>query len=160
MSVSIRTSTVQTARVKAAVPTRVVSRPSSRVVLRATETETETVPEFSLQASRAAADGYVEKDTAGQSNMYPTVTRPFEAGSAADSNENAGYNAGVALGAAAVAGGAIALGLLALGVSGQGEAVDANLAPLSSYRTKFASELGLNKLAPAPTPAPAVEADA
>jgi hypothetical protein len=51
--------------------------------------------------------GYVNKDSAGQSNMYPVITRAYEA-KATDIGLG---NAALLLGAAAAAGAAIFLGL-------------------------------------------------
>lgn len=55
------------------------------------------------------------QDTAGQSNMYPTVTKPYAAGSDSDTAANGAANAGYAAGAAVVGVGLLAVGLLALG---------------------------------------------
>ncbi|KAG2500580.1 hypothetical protein HYH03_001349 [Edaphochlamys debaryana] len=94
--------------------------------------------------------------------MYPTVTKAYEAGSAADSAGQDQFNNTLAVAAGALALGAIGLGLTALvgaGGSGAPEAVFeevADLKPLSAYAATFQKEF-----APAPAPAPApVEAPA
>jgi hypothetical protein len=68
------------------------------------------------------ATGYVEFDTAGQSNMYPVVTKAYEAGSDQDTADAGGANAVVGAGAAVIAVAVLALGLGALSQLGAGEA--------------------------------------
>ncbi|KXZ49255.1 hypothetical protein GPECTOR_22g848 [Gonium pectorale] len=152
---------------------RVASRPSGlapsrvagvarapRVVVFAQE------PRFTLDNSRNSAEGFVEKDTAGQSNMYPSVIKPFEAGSSADTVKQDEFNNGIAVGGAGLALGAIGLGLTALigtGGSAPEAAVDvASYQPLSVYAAKFAEELAPPKPKPVAVavPAPEVVAEA
>lgn len=67
------------------------------------------------------ASGYVEFDTAGQSNMYPVITKAYETGSAQDTLETGGANFAVGVGAGAIAVAVLALGLTALSQQGAGE---------------------------------------
>lgn len=64
---------------------------------------------FVLQAS-----GYVEFDTAGQPNMYPVITKAYEAGSDLDTANTGSANLVVGIGAAVIAVGVLAVGLGAL----------------------------------------------
>eukprot|EP00195_Chlamydomonas_chlamydogama_P006294 CAMPEP_0202894108 /NCGR_PEP_ID=MMETSP1392-20130828/3557_1 /ASSEMBLY_ACC=CAM_ASM_000868 /TAXON_ID=225041 /ORGANISM="Chlamydomonas chlamydogama, Strain SAG 11-48b" /LENGTH=159 /DNA_ID=CAMNT_0049578677 /DNA_START=58 /DNA_END=537 /DNA_ORIENTATION=- len=111
------------------------------------------------------AAGFVAKDSAGQANLYPVLTKAYEAGSAADSGEASAANTTYAIAAAGVALGLIGAGLVAL-TSGSADpaALDAaefrQYASLSEYSSKFSSELGLGKKAPAPAPAVVAEAPA
>lgn len=73
-------------------------------------------PPFPPQAS-----GYVEFDTAGQSNMYPVITKPYETGSGQDTLETGGANFAVGVGAGAIAVAVLAIGLTALTQQGAGE---------------------------------------
>ncbi|GIL51167.1 hypothetical protein Vafri_7235 [Volvox africanus] len=104
-------------------------------------------PRFTLENSKQAAEGFVEKDTAGQSNMYPTIMKPFEAGSSADTVQQDSFNNGLAVGSSVVALGAIGLGLTALlnstTVSAPAPDVEDYSAylPLSTYSAKFAEQL-------------------
>ncbi|GLC49134.1 hypothetical protein PLESTB_000186100 [Pleodorina starrii] len=117
-------------------------------------------PRFTLENSSQAAEGYVEKDTAGQSNMYPTVMKPFEAGSAADTVQQDSFNNSLAVGSSAVALGAIGLGLAALlnGSNAPAPAPEEDFSgylSLSAYATKFSEELAPPK--PAVVAAPVLE---
>ncbi|KAG2443820.1 hypothetical protein HXX76_002163 [Chlamydomonas incerta] len=92
--------------------------------------------------------------------MYPTVIKPFEAGSASDTVQQDNFNNTLAAGASVAALGAIALGLTALlnapGAStpAVAEAEDYSAyGSLSSYAAKFSPRAAP---APAPAPAPAV----
>ncbi|GAX74985.1 hypothetical protein CEUSTIGMA_g2431.t1 [Chlamydomonas eustigma] len=89
--------------------------------------------------------GYVDKDTAGQKNMFPVMTKAYEAG-----NENAQTttaNNSVAIVAGTVAVSAVVLGFSAL--SGNPGSVDASsfnasqLLTLVEYSSKFSAELGV-----------------
>lgn len=67
------------------------------------------------------ASGYVEFDTAGQSNMYPVVTKAYETGSDQDTLETGSANFVVGVGAGAIAVAVLALGLTALSQQGAGK---------------------------------------
>lgn len=60
------------------------------------------------------ATGYVEFDTAGQSNMYPVITKAYEAGSDADTTNTGAANLVIGAGAAVIGVGVLAVGLGAL----------------------------------------------
>jgi uncharacterized membrane protein len=79
-------------------------------------TTTYTLPGICLQAT-----GYVDFDTAGQSNMYPVVTKAYEAGSDQDTADSGAANTVVGAGAAVIAVAVLALGLGALSQLGAGE---------------------------------------
>lgn len=64
------------------------------------------------------ASGYVEFDTAGQSNMYPVITRAYETGSDQDTLETGSANLVVGVGAGVIAVAVLALGLVALSQQG------------------------------------------
>jgi hypothetical protein len=64
------------------------------------------------------ASGYVVFDTAGQSNMYPVITKAYETGSAQDTLETGGANFAVGVGAGAIAVAVLAIGLTALSQQG------------------------------------------
>ncbi|GFR47525.1 hypothetical protein Agub_g9243 [Astrephomene gubernaculifera] len=111
-------------------------------------------PKFTLENNSQAAEGYVETDTAGQSNMYPTVMKPFEAGSSADTVKQDSFNTGLAVGSSLLALGAIGLGLTALvnaGASGAPEEDYSAYQPLSVYAAKFEAELAAQQQAAAPS---------
>ncbi|PNW73742.1 hypothetical protein CHLRE_13g570851v5 [Chlamydomonas reinhardtii] len=89
--------------------------------------------------------------------MYPTVMKPFEAGSASDTVQQDNFNNALAAGASVAALGAIALGLTALLNAGSSTpAVDTEdfsaYDSLSSYAAKFSP-----RAAPAPVAAPVAE---
>jgi hypothetical protein len=86
--------------------------------------------------------GYVNSDSAGQSNMYPVVTRAYEA----KVTDIGLGNAAILLGAAAAAGAAIFLGLngvkeVPTAPAGKEVAELAQYASLSEYAARFQSQL-------------------
>jgi hypothetical protein len=60
----------------------------------------------------------MEKDTAGQANMFPILAKPYEAGSIEEEETQTSANTAIAVGAAAVAAAAVAAAIL---VGGKGE---------------------------------------
>lgn len=122
-------------------PVTAQKAPRRVLVVRAVETEEAEVGDKSTYQNT----GFVSKDTAGQSNMYPVVSRPYEAGSGADitANDGATTNA-VALAGALAAAALFVVSLGALTTSGDGSvAPEGNVLTLSEYSQKFSSELGL-----------------
>lgn len=88
------------------------------------------------------AEGYMEEDTAGQTNIFPTIAKPYEAGTG-DTTAEKQTNSLAAIGAA-VAVVAIVAGLLLVKGSGDTSADEAllgQLRTLSEYRALFASQL-------------------
>jgi hypothetical protein len=77
------------------------------------------------------ATAYVEFDTAGQSNMYPVVTKAYEAGSDQDTADTGAANTVVGAGAAAIAVAVLALGLGALSQLGGGKPWRSDLSMMS-----------------------------
>ncbi|KAG2436581.1 hypothetical protein HYH02_011518 [Chlamydomonas schloesseri] len=149
-----------TSRIGAQARTAAPSKASVRVPVTIARAD----PKFTLENSRNSAEGYVEKDTAGQSNMYPTVMKPFEAGSASDTVQQDNFNNGLAVGASVAALGAIALGLTALlNAGGAAPVADeedySTYGSLSSYATKFSPRAAAPAPAPAAVEAPAVAAE-
>jgi hypothetical protein len=67
------------------------------------------------------ATGYVDFDTAGQSNMYPVITRAYETGSDQDTVDTNAANLVVGVGAGLIACAVLAFGLLAVTQQGAGE---------------------------------------
>ncbi|EFJ49614.1 hypothetical protein VOLCADRAFT_120710 [Volvox carteri f. nagariensis] len=120
-------------------------------------------PRFTLENSKQAAEGFVEKDTAGQSNMYPTIMKPFEAGSAADTVQQDSFNNALAVGSTVLALGAIGLGLTALiNTGGSAPAPDVEdysaYLSLSAYSAKFSEQLAPLKVVSVPVVAEVVVA--
>lgn len=84
--------------------------------------------------------GFISKDSAGQSNMYPVITRAYEA----KVTDISLGNAAAILGASAAAGAAIFLGLSAVQTTGGAppEVVElAQYLTLAEYAAKFASQV-------------------
>lgn len=80
--------------------------------------------------------GFINKDSAGQANMYPVITRAYEA----KVTDIGLGNAALLLGAAAAAGAAIFVGLNAVQSTGGAPPEVAELAQylsLSEYAAKF-----------------------
>ncbi|KAL6747583.1 hypothetical protein V8C86DRAFT_2905668 [Haematococcus lacustris] len=141
-SALVKTQTLVSGRQPASSKSR--SRP---MVVRAVEDRN-----LDFSSSRAGAEGYVEKDTAGQANMYPTVMRPYEAGGERDTTSDSAAGtvriAGIAASLAVVL---VWVGISTIGNPGPPVVVDASLKSLSAYKAAFSSELGLSSAAVQPT---------
>eukprot|EP00877_Chromochloris_zofingiensis_P004318 jgi/Chrzof1/13888/Cz08g16060.t1 len=128
------------------VTSNVPVRPTQRMLVRASaDTQTQTKEEepktLTFQPNAQASSGYVEYDTAGQSNMYPVMTKAYEAGSSQDSGSMNSANTTYAIGAAVVAIGVLAIGLIALTQSGGDATSTEQYLTLTQYAAKFATEL-------------------
>lgn len=123
------------ARARVSVPLR------TRTVVRAEETTTSAPPALDLSPNTQAATGYVEFDTAGQSNMYPVVTKAYEAGSDQDTADTGAANTVVGAGAAVIAVAVLALGLGALSQLGGGSEPVEQFKSLSEYAAAFSAQL-------------------
>jgi len=112
-----------------------------RVRVSTEEAETAAPPKVDFTPNTQAASGYVEFDTAGQSNMYPVVTKAFEVGSNQDTLETGSANLVVGLGAGGIAVAVLALGLVALSQQGAGSDPIEQFKTLSEYAAAFSAEL-------------------
>lgn len=113
------------------------------MLVRAQETETQPQEKkLNFEASSAAQQGYVSVDNSGKSNMYPTIPKPYEAGSASDTTTQA------TTATLAVAGAGLAFALVAglLAVFYQGPAAEVvpdagTFSSLTEYAAKFAEQI-------------------
>lgn len=129
--------------------TPVAVRRARSVRVRATEPQsaagpnTTTTAEGIIPRTTQDASGYVEFDTAGQSNMYPVITKAYETGSAQDTLETGGANFAVGVGAGAIAVAVLAIGLTALSQQGADTTTAAleQFKSLSEYAAAFSAEL-------------------
>ncbi|MEW5304596.1 MAG: hypothetical protein WDW36_007196 [Sanguina aurantia] len=98
--------------------------------------------------TKASNTGYIEKDTAGQSNMYPIMQKPtgFTSDKPNSSNTSNAADATAAV-AAAGAGFALIAGLLATTYKGPSSEVvtdyDLKYGAVSAYAAEFSSDLAL-----------------
>lgn len=128
----------QQAAVRPASRAAAVSLPRARrsacVVRAAEETKQEGLTPESFQEK----SGFVAYDSAGQSNMYPVMTKAY-----AEQAPTPAANAtiGIALAAASVGIGAIAIGLSALSKTGTGVVDLSQFKSLTDYAAAFAAEL-------------------
>lgn len=120
--------------------TGVAVRPSVRIRVSTEEAVTEP-PKVDFTPNTQAATGYVEFDTAGQSNMYPVVTKAYETGSDQDTLETSSANLAVGVGAGVIAVAVLALGLAALSQQGAGSDPIEQFKTLSEYAAAFSAEL-------------------
>jgi hypothetical protein len=126
----------------------VTVRRAQAVRMRASEPQsaagpnTTTTAEGIIPRTTQDASGYVEFDTAGQSNMYPVITKPYETGSGQDTLETGGANFAVGVGAGAIAVAVLAIGLTALTQQGAdtGAAME-QFKSLSEYAAAFSADL-------------------
>lgn len=113
--------------------------------------EKEDAPKLSFDTAKRGRTGYLEEDSAGQTNIFAVEPKTYVQGSAADDVDNTA-TVSIAGFAFVFAMAAVGLGLL---VNGQKSDV-ADFAPtgeylaLSEYKAKFAAELS-SQVAAAPT---------
>lgn len=112
----------------------------------ATEQDSEQeTPAISFKSNERAALGYVESDSAGQTNIFAVQPPQYVEGSVRDVNTDSSANTTIAAGVALLGFIAVALGVT--GLLGQGDGAvsvpdSSETLSLSQYSAKFTADIG------------------
>ncbi|GMH44480.1 hypothetical protein BSKO_12432 [Bryopsis sp. KO-2023] len=128
----------------------VVRRAPVRVRAQEVEAEkpiqAEDLPEFSFKSNTRSSIGYLEEDSAGQTNIFAVQPKQYVQGSSYDDTTGTDSNAVFGVGGAVLGLAVVGLGVTALTSLGGGDASVlaedfSNLQTLSQYKAEFESSL-------------------